>query len=181
MEDEANYDEFSRDDTGDSEWSEFDDMASAALGEGEFPRPVDWSTLSAAERRTELRRLWPWVIELVRTWPVSRDVVPPCWYRHESLIRILSALRDAYLTAFHATQAASAAADWMQVWDATEERLRRWVARAGCKSGEHHPDRFQRWVTDPDEAAATVREFEMFVEADFERRSAEELQDTIGT
>lgn len=141
---------------------------------------MDWATLTATERRTELRRLWPWVTELVRTWPVSRDVVPPCWYRHESLIRVLSALRDAYLTAYHATQAASAAADWMQVWDATEERLRRWVARAGCKSGEHHPDRIQRWVTEPGEAAATVRKFEGFVEADFEQRSADELHDTIG-
>jgi hypothetical protein len=181
MEDEANYDDLNRDDVDDSELSEFDNMVSAALGGGEFPRPVDWSTLSAAERRTELRRLWPWVIKLVRTWPVSRDVVPPCWYRHESLIRILSALRDAYLTAYHATQAASAAADWMQVWDATEERLRRWVARSGCKSGEHHPDRIQRWVTDRTECAVTAREFEAFVEADFDRRSAEELHDTIGT
>jgi hypothetical protein len=181
MEDEANYDEFNRDDVADAALSEFDDIVSAALGGAEFPRPVGWSTLSAAERRTELRRLWPWVSELVRTWPVSRDVVPPCWYRHESLIRILSALRDAYLTAYHATQAASAAADWMQVWDATEERLRRWVARAGCKSSEHHPDRIQRWVTDPTECAVTAREFETFVEADYEQRSADELHETIET
>jgi hypothetical protein len=180
MEGEANHNEVNPDDVDDSELSEFDDMVSAALGGGEFPRPVDWSTLPAAERRTELRRLWPWVSELVRTWPVSRDVVPPCWYRHESLIRILSALRDAHLTAFHATQAASAAADWMQVWDATEERLRRWVARAGCKSAEHHPDRIQRWVIEPAEAAATARRFEAFVRADYEQRSAEELHDTIG-
>jgi hypothetical protein len=165
----------------DAELTEFTDMVSAALGGGEFPRPVDWSTLSADERRTELRRLRPWVTELVRAWPVSRDVVPPCWYRHESLIWILSALRDAYLTAYHATQAASAAADWMQVWDATEERLRRWVSRSGCKSSEHHPDRIQRWVTDPDEAAAASRGFDAFVEADYGRRSAEELHDTIGT
>jgi hypothetical protein len=181
MDDETIDDELNSGDVTDGELSEFDDMVSAALGGGEFPRPVDWSTLSAAERRTELRRLWPWVSELVRCWPVSRDVVPPCWYRHESLIRILSALRDAYLTAYHATQAASAAADWMQVWDAAEDRLRRWVSRAGCKSSEHHPDRIQRWVTDPEEAAATVTEFEGFVAADFERRSAEELHDTIGT
>jgi hypothetical protein len=181
MEDDHNYDEVNHDEVVDGELSEFDDMVSAALGGGEFPRPVDWSTLSAAERRTELRRLWPWVTELVRTWPVSRDVVPPCWYRHESLIRILSALRDAYLTAYHATQAASAAADWMQVWDGTEERLRRWVSRAGCKSGEHHPDRIQRWVTNSDIAAATNREFQAFVDADFEQRSAEELHDAIGS
>jgi hypothetical protein len=165
----------------DAELSEFTDMVSAALGGDEFPRPVDWSTLTAAERRTELCRLRPWVAELVRIWPVSRDVVPPCWYRHESLIRVLSALRDAYLTAFHATQAASAAADWMQVWDATEERLRRWVSRSGCKSGEHHPDRIQRWVTDPDAATAAAAEFDRFVEDDLGRRSAEELRDAIGT
>jgi len=178
--DDDNYDEIDHHDVGDDELSEFDDMVSAALSGGEFPRPVDWSTLTAAERRTELRRLWPWVTELARTWPVSRDVVPPCWYQHESLIRILSALRDAYLTAFHATQAASAAADWMQVWDATEERLRRWVSRSGCKSSEHHPDRYQRWVADLDETAAAVTAFEIFVNADFERRSAEELDDVIG-
>ena len=159
----------------DGDLAEFSDIISAALGAGEFPRPVDWSALSAADRQEEMRRLWPWVAELVRTWPVSRDVVPPCWFRHESLIRILSALRDAYLTAYHATQAASAAADWMLVWDATEERLRRWVSRSGCKSGEHHPDRIQRWVVEEVEASATKDAFEAYVAADFERRSAEEL------
>jgi hypothetical protein len=155
-----------------------DEMVSAAMG-GDFPHPVDWSALSAVERRDEACRLWPWVVELVRTWPVSRDVVPPCWYRHESLIRILSAARDAYLTAYHSSQAASAAADWMHVWDATEERLRRWVSRSGCKSGEHHPDRIQRWVADRDEAAGAANEFEAFVANDFDRRSAQELREAI--
>ena len=39
MDDEANYDEFNRDNVNDSELSEFDDMVSAALGGGGFPRP----------------------------------------------------------------------------------------------------------------------------------------------
>jgi hypothetical protein len=156
-----------------------DEMVAAAMG-GDFPHPVDWSALSAVERRTELRRLWPWMVRLVQTWPVSRDVVPPCWYRHESLIRILSAARDAYLTAYHSSQAASAAADWMHVWDATEERMRRWVSRTGCKSGEHHPDRIQRWVSDDDEAAIAVKDFDEFVADDFDRRSAEELHEAVG-
>lgn len=158
---------------------EFDELVSAALGGTEFPRPVDWSSLSAAARRDELRRLNSWVVDLVRTWPVGRDVVPPCWYRHESLIRVLSAARDAYLTAYHATQAASAATDWMHTWDATEERLRRWVARSGCKSGEHLPDRIQRWVSDDGHAATAENEFEAFVVADFEQRSAQELSDLL--
>jgi hypothetical protein len=151
----------------------FEDVLSAALG-ADIPHPVDWSMLSTGERRDELRRLWPWVIELARTWPVSRDVLPPCWYRHESLIRVLSAARDAYLTAYDPTQAASAAADWMHVWDASEERLRRWVARTGCRS-EHHADRIQRWVSDEDEVAVAA-DFERFLADDFERRSADDLR-----
>jgi hypothetical protein len=143
---------------------------------GGLPRPMDWSDLSAAERRDELHRLWPWVLELVRVWPLSRDVVPPCWFRHEALIRILSAARDAYLAAYHPTQHASAAADWMQVWDATEDRLRRWVSRTGCRSAEHHPDRIQRWVADEDEAASVLAEFEAYVVSDHARRAADELR-----
>ena len=157
----------------------FDEMVAAALGD-DFPHPVDWSALSAVERRNELRRLWPWVVELVRTWPVARDVLPPCWYRHESLIRILSAARDAYLTAYHSSQAASAAADWMHIWDAAEERMRRWVSRTGCKSGEHHADRIQRWVSDDDEAVTAATEFDEFMADDFDQRSAEELHGAVG-
>ena len=156
---------------GEGDDSLFEEWVSAAL-DGDIPHPVDWSALSAAQRQDELQRLWPWVVELTRTWPVSRDVLPPCWYRHESLIRVLSAARDAYLTAFEPTQAASAAADWMHVWDATEERLRRWVARTGCRS-EHHADRIQRWVADEDVAAVAVEEFERFLVDDFERHAAD--------
>ena len=162
----------------DVELVELDEMVAAAMG-GDFPHPVDWSALTALDRRDELRRLWRWVVRLVQTWPVARDVVPPCWYRHESLIRILSAGRDAYVTAYHSSQAASAAADWMHVWDATEERLRRWVSRTGCKSGEHHPDRIQRWIADNDEAATAAKDFDEFVTDDFDEHSAEELHEAV--
>jgi hypothetical protein len=149
----------------------FEELVSAALA-GDMPHPVDWSAQSGAQRRDELQRLWPWVVELAKVWPLSRDVLPPCWYRHESLIRVLSAARDAYLTAFEPSQAASAAADWMHVWDATEERLRRWVARTGCRS-EHHADRIQRWVADEDVAAVAAAEFERFLVDDLQRHAAD--------
>jgi len=164
--------------TGAADQYGFDDLDAAGLVGG-LPRPVDWSELSAVERRAELHRLWPWVVELVRLWPVSRDVVPPCWFRHEALIRILSAARDAYLAAYHPTQHSSAPADWMQVWDSTEDRLRRWVSRSGCKSAEHHPDRIQRWVADDDEAARVLAGFEGYVVTDHARRAADELQGAI--
>jgi hypothetical protein len=67
----------------------------------------------------------------------------------------------------------------MHVWDATEERMRRWVSRTGCKSGEHHPDRIQRWVSDDDEAAVAVKMFDEFVAVDFDERSAHELREAV--
>jgi len=135
----------------------------------DIPHPVDWEALSPEQRRTELTRLHRWVAGLVAAWPVDRSVVPPCWYRHESLIRILAACRDAYLTAYDPSQAASAAADWMHVWDATQERLRRWVLVSGCRSGQHRPDPLQRWAHDArNGAAGPDSEFEQFLRADVE-------------
>jgi hypothetical protein len=155
----------------------FDEQVLAALG-GDVPHPVDWSVLSATARRDEAQRLWLWVVELAAAWPASSDVVPPCWYRHESLIRILSAARDAYLTAYGSSQPASAAADWMHVWDATGQRLRHWVRVTGCNSQRHRPDPIQRWVADESVSAEARAEFDEFVEAEFERGSAAEFRES---
>lgn len=157
----------------------FDEHVLAAMG-AEVPRPVDWSVLSATARRDELQHLWRWVVELAGTWPVPSDVVPPCWYRHESLIRILSAARDAYLTAYGSPQPASASADWMHTWDATEQRLRHWVRITGCNSQRHRPDMIQRWVADEAVSAEARAEFDEFVDAEFQRRSEAELDDSVG-
>jgi hypothetical protein len=143
---------------------------------GDIPHPVDWEALSAADRRAELTRLHQWVVDMVAIWPVDRSVVPPCWYRHETLIRILAACRDAYLTAYDPSQAASAAADWMHVWDATQERLRRWVLVSGCRSSQHRPDPLQRWAHDARNGDASPdSEFEQFVRSDFEAARGREL------
>jgi hypothetical protein len=62
-------------DADDAGLVEFDEMVSAAMGGGEIPRPVDWSVLTAMERRDDLRRLWRWVVELVGRG-LCREVVP---------------------------------------------------------------------------------------------------------
>jgi hypothetical protein len=158
--------------------SGFDEHVLAAMG-ADVPHPVDWSGMAATARREELLRLWPWVLELAEAWPVSSDLVPPCWYRHESLIRILSALRDAFLTAYGSSHPASAAADWMHVWDATEQRLRHWVRVTGCNSQRHRPDPIQRWVGDEKFSAEAKAAFDEFVDDEFQRRSAAEVRDTM--
>jgi hypothetical protein len=144
----------------------------------DIPHPVDWEALSAAERRAELTRLHRWVVRLVAIWPVDRSIVPPCWYRHEALIRIIAACRDAYLTAYDPSQAASAAADWMHVWDATQERLRRWVLVSGCRSGQHRADPLQQWARDAQNDASPDSEFEQFLSSDFEAGHQRELART---
>jgi hypothetical protein len=57
----------------------------------------------------------------------------------------------------------------MHVWDATQERLRRWVLVSGCRSGQHRPDPLQRWAHDAHNVDASPdSEFEQFVRSDFE-------------
>ena len=148
----------------------FKDMVTAAMGD-EIPHPIDWDSLNATERRDELGHLATWVNATGTVWPLTRAELPPCWYRHESLIRTLSAARDAYLTAYDPTQAASAAADWIHVWDATLLRLARWVATLGCRSA-HRAEQPQRWLTDDHEHHTQV--FQTWLAADLDARQRHE-------
>lgn len=151
----------------------FEDMVAAAIG-AEIPHPIDWTALTATERRDELHRLAAWVHAIGIAWPLTRAELPPCWFQHESLVRTLSAARDAYLTAYDPTQAASAAADWMHIWDATLQRLTRWVATLGCRS-EHRTEQAQRWLTATDYRQALAA----WVNGDFDARRQAELNSAI--
>jgi hypothetical protein len=66
----------------------------------------------------------------------------------------------------------------MHVWDATVQRLRHWVRVTGCNSQRHRPDPIQRWVADESVSEEARAEFDEFVKAEFERRSAAELRDS---
>ena len=148
----------------------FDDAFTAAMG-GDGLHPTDWDSLTASERRDEMLHLATWVNDIGTIWPLTRAELPPCWYRHESLIRTLSAARDAHLTAYSPTQAASAAADWMHTWDATLHRLTRWVATLGCRS-EHRDEQPQRWLTDDHDHH--TQSFHIWLAADLDTRKRQE-------
>ena len=101
------------------------------------PRPTDWARVPAHEAPMQWAALDAWVRWLVRRYTLDHRDVPPCWYRHGALVQELTALRDAHAGAYHPAQPLGGPADWHQTLGYTRLRCRDWVARTGCKPGEH--------------------------------------------
>ncbi len=66
--------------------------------------------------------------------------VPDCWDRHPALIEELSALRTARALACDPTTSGGEALHCQEHFAATRHRLVDWVARTGCRPGEHRND-----------------------------------------
>jgi len=55
--------------------------------------PTHWPSLLPDEARPAWASLSDWVERLVDRFALETRVVPPCWYRHNTLVESLSALR----------------------------------------------------------------------------------------
>lgn len=103
-----------------------------------FPLPpVCWPTLDPAEINKALADLSVWVIWLFNRYNLDHRTVPECWRQHGDLIEELSALHGAWRAAYAETAHPGSPLDWHTNFAATRGRLSDWVARAGCRPGEH--------------------------------------------
>lgn len=120
-----------------------------------IPAPIDWWKLDQQERGETLVVLGEWVRKLVRSYALPDQVVPPCWYEHESLVHELLALFQ-YRNQQQFTDVAppSAPLDFHQQLNLSVARLRGWVSAAGCSSAEHFPAAPAVWAA-PGVAGAT--------------------------
>lgn len=126
---------------------ELDALVEQVLGRA--PRPVAWTRVTAADAPAQWAALDEWVRWLVTRYALDHRDVPPCWYRHGSLVEELSALRGAHTVAFDPSQPAGGAADWHTTFGYARARLQGWNARTGCKSGQHRDDTPAEWALDP--------------------------------
>jgi len=122
-----------------------------------------WPSLLPDEAGQAWADLREWVEHLVDRFALETRVVPPCWYRHNTLVEPLSALRDHERISFAPSASPTAGADWFRALREIEHRLTEACARTQCSVNEHRTDPPRHWQTDP-------QEWQTFVEADIRDR-----------
>src|SRR5947209_442613 len=101
------------------------------------PIPVCWPSLRGDERDARFQELVDWTSWLVDRYALDHRTIPPCWPEHGALLEELSALRTAWVTAFAEDSRGDAPLHWHAEFAAARQRLTEWVARTGCRPGEH--------------------------------------------
>ncbi|MBN9375633.1 MAG: hypothetical protein J0I40_09630 [Cellulomonas sp.] len=104
---------------------------------GEPPIVFAWGAQTPDDTELLIEELDLWVIWLVDRYRLDHRVVPDCWTRHPELIEELSALHLAWQGSFATTSSADAPLQWHERFAAARERLNDWVARTGCRPGNH--------------------------------------------
>lgn len=101
------------------------------------PQPILWSAHLPDGGRLLFEELDLWVTWLVDRYSLDRRFIPDCWPRHWELIEELSALHLAWQAAYATTAHADAPLGWHERLAIARVRLSEWVARTGCRAGEH--------------------------------------------
>lgn len=111
--------------------------------------PVHWPSLPADDIGDEMRALNEWVTRLQHRF---REMVrlPACWYRHNGLVELLSALRDHERTSYADTAAPTSAVGWHMAFRDVEARLRVWVADLRCGGDINYHDPAVHAASPPD-------------------------------
>lgn len=105
--------------------------------EGGPPTPLLWAALTPDEQHHHLEELDLWVTWLTDHYHLDHRHVPTCWTKHWELIEELSALHLAWQAAYATTAHADAALTWHERLAHARGRLTEWVARTGCRAGDH--------------------------------------------
>ncbi|OMG10484.1 hypothetical protein [Actinomyces naeslundii] len=112
-----------------------------------FAPTIDWWALTPQERLEELGQLRVFVARLVVDYELESGVIPPCWERHEWVIRVLDALYRSYLIATHPVQPGEALIGWHHNFVFVRDLLRE-AFTGSCTASGHVPARSQSWAAD---------------------------------
>jgi hypothetical protein len=141
---------------------------------GDLQGPTHWPSLLPDEASQAWAELRGWVEHLVDRFGLETRAVPPCWYRHNTLVEALSALRDHERISFAPSASPTAAVDWFRALREIEHRLRETGARTQCSVNEHRPDPPRTWQTDQSQ-------WRIFIEDDIRDRQRQIIhQDLAG-
>ncbi|MDO4900838.1 hypothetical protein [Actinomyces sp.] len=115
---------------------------------------VDWWSLTAAQRASELAALRLFVGRLVACYRWDSSTVPACWEQHEAAVRMLDALRQSYFSALSPGMGGSVMVAWHRDLAFVRQELREYFSGLACRT-RHDPDSYeaalQSWAKDIDE------------------------------
>jgi len=119
----------------------------------EIPEVLHWPDIPPDELEAAWEDLRGWVTELLARFAwIDHHVIPSCWWRHNELVEVLSALRGHEQIAFMPGQPPTAATEWFRAMRDLLGMARTWVAESGCAAG--HVERVPRATSiDPDDWA----------------------------
>jgi len=115
-------------------------LASRPSGEDGFlpsmPTVLHWPEIPAEDAPEEWQELREWVDELLERFEfISHHVVPDCWYRHNELVELLSALRGHEEFAFLPNNPPNAGTDFFRTMRDVLMIAAEWVGQLGCGTG----------------------------------------------
>jgi hypothetical protein len=108
---------------------------------GGLAMPVCWAAHSPTDHQALLADLDVWVTWLADHYSLDRRHIPQCWAQHWELVEELSALQLAWEGAYATIAHTDAPLTWHEHFHLTRTRLAEWVARTGCRPGEHRQNR----------------------------------------
>ena len=76
--------------------------------------PTHWPSLLPDDAPQAWADLRDWVEALVDRFGLETRIVPPCWYRHNTLVEALTALRDHERICFAPNASPTGAVDWFR-------------------------------------------------------------------
>ena len=147
---------------------------SGGAAANEVKCPIHWPTLSPLDAEREWPALRAWVDDLRERYPEDLDahaISPNCWYRHESHVMALQALKDHERVAYDLSSPASGAVDWHRAFRDTVALLKSWTSQQRCTAAEH----FARQIPALDEKL-----LDDFVTEDVARRRREAIDRALG-
>lgn len=135
----------------------------------DIPAPTFWPAVPAVDAAVEWADLRDWVADLqARFETLDHHVIPRCWWRHNSHVEALAALRDHERSSFSDTAPSTAPVDYLRALRDVTSLLKTWTGDLGCATA-HQPQPAPPTTVDADG-------WERHVTSDVARRRNREIQ-----
>ena len=109
-------------------------------GLDDIPAATHWPTILSGKTASEWEELRGWVERLTQRFAhLDHHVIPSCWWRHNSHVEALAALRDHERVSYLASAPATAPVEWMRALRDITALLRSWTAENPCGASHQEP------------------------------------------